>query len=548
MGFLSNTRLWTVGLAAGAVVLTGCAQSQRDEGGGGDDGGGTFVFAASSEPVTLDPFFASDGESFRISRQIFEGLVGVEPGTADPAATGLATEWESSEDGLSHTFQLREGVTFHDDTPFDAAAVCSNFERWYNLPESSQREDLAYYYGAIFGGFASGETAGNGIYESCEEVSETEVTINLNQPFSGFIASLSLPAFSMQSPTALEEYQDDAAENPITTEYSTARPTGTGPFELASWDRGNQVRLQAYDGYWGEESTIDEAIVVAIAEPRGRADALRAGDIDGFDLVGPADVSGLESDGFQVVNRDPFNVIYLGFNQAEAPFDDPQVREAIALAINKDEVVSASLPEGSEVATQFMPPTVSGWADDVEQYDFDPERAEQLLEEAGVAGETITFNYPTGVSRPYMPSPEDTFNVLRTQLEAVGLQVQPQADQWPDYLERIQGTADHGIHLLGWTGDYNDTDNFIGQFFGAEKPEWGFVDRELFTGLREARQEASIEDAQPLYEDLNRQVMELLPGVPLAHPVPSIGLAPGVSGYDASPVQDEVWNTVTLED
>lgn len=549
MRLSKNLRLGTVGLAIGAVVLTGCAESERDDAGsgGGEGGGSTFRFAASAEPVSLDPFFASDGESFRVSRQIFEGLVGVEPGTADPAPTGLATSWESSEDGLTHTFQLREGVTFHDGTPFDAEAVCANFERWYNLPESSQVESLAYYYGALFGGFATGDNADNAIYDSCE-AGDGEATITLTQPFSGFIAALSLPAFAMQSPTALEEYQDDAAENPTTTEYATARPTGTGPFQLEAWDRGSEVRLTAYDDYWGEPSTIDEAVVVAIAEPRGRADALRSDEIDGYDLVGPADIGGLEEEGYQVVDRDPFNVLYLGFNQAQEPFDDPRVRQAIAYAIDKEEVVSASLPEGSEVAIEFMPPSVNGYADDVETYDYDPERAQQLLEEAGADGATIDFNYPTDVSRPYMPSPEDTFNVVRTQLEAVGLEINPVADRWdPDYLNKIQGSADHGIHLLGWTGDYNDTDNFIGQFFGSEKPEWGFDDPQLFRGLREARQEPSVEDAAPLYEDLNREVMDLLPGVPLAHPVPSLAFGPGVSGYEASPVQDEVWNTVTLD-
>jgi peptide/nickel transport system substrate-binding protein len=550
VGLSRKVRLATVGVATAAVVLTGCAESERDSssGDGGGEGGGTFRFAASAEPVTLDPFFASDGETFRVSRQIFEGLVGVEPGTADPAPTGLATEWESSEDGLTHTFTLREGVTFHDGSDFNAEAVCFNFDRWYNLPESSQVESLAYYYGALFGGFATGDNADNAIYDSCEASGEYEATITLTEPFSGFIAALSLPAFAMQSPTALQEYQDDGAQNPTTTEYATSRPSGTGPFQLEEWNQGTDVTLTAYDDYWGDPSTIDEAVVVPIAEPRGRADALRNDEIDGYDLVGPADISGLEEEGFQIVNRDPFNVLYLGFNQAKAPFDDLKVRQAIAYAIDKEEVVSASLPEGSEVAIEFMPPSVNGWADDVETYDYDPDRARQLLEEAGVAGDTIQFNYPTDVSRPYMPSPEDTFNVIRTQLEEVGLDIEPVADRWdPDYLNKIQGSENHGIHLLGWTGDYNDTDNFIGQFFGSEKPEWGFNDPQLFQGLREARGEPSVEDAAPLYEDLNREVMELLPGVPLAHPVPSLAFGPGVGGYEASPVQDEVWNTVTLD-
>ena len=146
-----------------------------------------------------------------------------------------------------------------------------------------------------------------------------------------------------------------------------------------------------------------------------------------------------------------------------------------------------------------------------------------------------------------MPAPEDTFNVIRTQLEAVGLKIKPTADKWdPDYLEKIQGTPGHGIHLLGWTGDYNDTDNFLGVFFGAKSNEWGFENQEIFDGLKEARGIPTPEEQETLYQELNRQIMDYLPGVPLAHPVPSLAFSPDVEGYQQSPVQDEVWNVITL--
>jgi peptide/nickel transport system substrate-binding protein len=115
-----------------AVALSGCVASQRDaDGGEGGGSDGTFVFAGSAEPSSLDPAFASDGETFRVSRQIFEGLVGVEPGTADPAPL-LAESWDISDDGLEYTFHLKEGVKFQDDTDFNAEAVCFNLDRWYN--------------------------------------------------------------------------------------------------------------------------------------------------------------------------------------------------------------------------------------------------------------------------------------------------------------------------------------------------------------------------------------------------------------------------------
>ena len=148
-----------------------------------------------------------------------------------------------------------------------------------------------------------------------------------------------------------------------------------------------------------------------------------------------------------------------------------------------------------------------------------------------------------------MPSPEDTFNVLRTQLQAVGLKIKPVADKWdPDYLDKILGTKDHGIHLLGWTGDYNDSDNFVGVFFGGETAEWGFKNQELFDALKEARGIPTVEEQKPAYEQINKDVMDFLPGVPLAHPVPSLAFAPEIQGYQQSPVQDEVWNVISIEE
>ncbi len=545
-------------LAAGALLATaGCVQSERDDtagGGGGTDdgGGGSFVFAASSDPVVLDPAFASDGETFRVARQMFEGLVGTEPGTADPAPL-LAESWETDDAGVVYTFDLRDDVTFHDGTTFDAAAVCANFDRWYSWTGLQQNENISYYYNSLFQGFAESEDPElvGGLYDSCEAQDEQTAVVTLTRPFAGFIASLSLPAFSMQSPTAMEEYDADnlsgSADDVRFSAYGTEHPTGTGPFQFDSWERGQSVTHTRYDDYWGDVARLDEVVVQTIADGNARRQALEGGQVDGYDLVAPGDVQALEDAGFQIENRDPFNVLYLGLNQAVPELADLRVRQAIAHAIDKDAVISQSMPEGSTAATQFMPDIVTGFSDDVETYDYDPDRARELLAEAGQSDLSIDFVYPTGVSRPYMPSPEDTFVALRSQLEAVGITVNPVALPWsPDYLDRIQGSPDHGLHLLGWTGDYNDPDNFVGVFFGTEKNEWGFDNPELFSALAAARELPDADEQGPAYEAINDQIMEFLPGVPLASPVPSLAFAPEVEGYEPSPVQDEVWNGVTV--
>jgi peptide/nickel transport system substrate-binding protein len=547
-----------LGVAALALSTAACAQSERDsgngDGGAADSGGGTFVFAASQDPVMLDPAFASDGETFRVARNIFEGLVGTKPGTADPAPL-LAKSWEPSNDNLSYTFQLEEGVKFHDGTDFNAAAVCANFDRWYNWTGLLQSENLTYYYQNLFKGFAQSDDPNlqGGIYGGCEAASDTEVTVTLTKPFAGFIQALSLPAFSMQSPAAMKEFDADnvsgTEDDPRFSPYATEHPTGTGPFTFDSWDRGQQVRLTRYDDYWGDVAQVDEVIIRTISDGNARLQALRNGDIDGYDNVLPGDIQGLKDDGFTLMQREPFTILYLGINQAVPELADIRVRQAIAYAIDKDAVISQSLPEGTEKAIEFIPPAVDGWTEDVEQYTYDPEKAKALLAEAGVPNLTLQFNYPTDVSRPYMPTPEDTFTAISAQLQAVGITVNPVANRWsPDYLDKIQGSTDHGIHLLGWTGDYNDTDNFLGVFFGGPSNEWGFNNPELFSALTEARGLPTRDQQTPAYEAINKQVMEFLPGIPLAHPAPSLAFAPGVDGYEPSPVNDEVWNHVTVGD
>jgi peptide/nickel transport system substrate-binding protein len=541
------------GLAAGALVLSGCAESERGGGAQGETEGvnPAFVFAASSDPKSLDPAFASDGESFRVSRQIFEGLVGVKEGTPDPEPL-LAESWEMSDDGLSYTFQLKEGVKFHDDTDFNADAVCFNFDRWYNFEGIQQSQSVSYYYGSLFRGYSdSPETA---VYDSCEAVSDTEVTVNLAQPFAGFIPALSLPAFAMQSPTALEEFNADdvggSEEAPELSEYAMGHPVGTGPFKFDSWSVGESLQLSAFDGYWGEQGQVQEIIFRIIEDPNARRQALEAGDIDGYDLVAPADTQSLADAGFNVIARDPFTILYLGMNQEQEALKDLKVRQAIAHAIDKDALVRQTLPEGTKVATQFVPDTVNGYNDDVTTYEYDPEKARALLEEAGYGdGLELMFNYPTGVSRPYMPTPEQVFTNLSAQLEEVGITIEAQPDKWsPDYLDRIQASADHDIHLLGWTGDYNDTDNFVGVFFGQEKPEFGFNNKELFDKLSKARETSSIEEATPLYEEINEDIAQFVPAIPLAHPAPSLAFAPRVTSYPASPVNDEVFNAIELSE
>jgi peptide/nickel transport system substrate-binding protein len=369
---------------------------------------------------------------------------------------------------------------------------------------------------------------------------------------------MTLPAFSMQSPTAMKKYNaDDIAgteDDPRFSAYATAHPTGTGPFKFSKWERGQAVTLVRNDNYWGEKSKVAKVIIRTISDPKARTQELESGGVQGYDLVGPADVQPLKDKGFQIQNRPAFNILYLGMNQKTKALKDLKVRQAINYAIDKQAVVKQSLPDGSTVAKEFIPPMVDGYSNSVEQYTYNQAKAKQLLQQAGYTAAhplTLRFAYPTGVSRPYMPSPEDTFASIKAQLEAVGIKITPVSAKWsPEYLDMVQspqGETKRDLHLLGWTGDYNDPDNFIGVFFGQKSSEWGFSNPKLFDDLAAARQLPTRAKQIPAYEKINNEIAAYAPGVPIAHPAPSLAFAKGVHGYVASPVQDEVWNKVTVD-
>jgi peptide/nickel transport system substrate-binding protein len=552
-----------------AVTLSACASSDRDsgnnaEGGGEEQTGGTLVFGAAGDPAHFDPAFASDGETFRVARQIHEGLFTNELGGTDPEPQ-LAEDYEVSEDGLEYTFTLREGVKFHDGTDFNAEAVCFNFERWYNFEGLAQSPSASSYYQDVFGGFASTPETPN-IYAGCEATDEATAVVTLNRVTSKFPAALSLPAFSIQSPTALQEYDADnlsGSEDAFTySAYALEHPAGTGPFKFQSWDRGNgEVTIVRNEDYWGEPAKLDEIIFRTISDGNTRRQELEAGSIDGFDYVAPADYGTLEDAGFQVLVRDPFNILYLGINGGGLPgsganpaLQDPRVRQAIAHAIDRETIVNSLLPEGAEAATQFMPPTVDGWAEDVTTYEYDPERSKALLAEAGATGTTLRFFYPTDVTRPYLPDPGAMFQVINQNLIDAGFTVEATALPWnPDYLQAAQaGQAD--VHLLGWTGDYNDAYNFIGTFFAAKadglaKAEFGaFNAPEIFAALAEADAEPDPANRTELYQEANRLIMDYLPAVPISHSPPALVVSERVQGLEPSPLTAEVFSTVSLSD
>ena len=548
----SRLRSVTAVLAASVLVsltLTAC-ESQRDEGTAATKKD-KLVFGVAGDAKVLDPALASDGESFRVARQMFEGLVRPEEG-GTKIVPSLAESWSSDPSGLVWTFKLRNGVKFHDGTDFNADAVCFNFNRWYNWSGLLQGEDISYYWQAIFGGFAKTEskTLTGSLFKSCTVKDPATVDITITAVTSKFPAALALPAFSMSSPKALKDFEADkaggTADNVTYPAYAQEHPVGTGPYKFVKWDHtAKTVELVRNDGYWGDKAKIKTLIFQTITDLTARKQALRNGQIQGYDLVAPADVKPLKDEGFKVLTRPAFNILYLAMNQGGNPaLKDVRVRQAIAYAINRQAIVDSKYPDGSKVAQEFQPPGLEGYNDSVTKYDYSVDKAKALLQAAGATNLTLSFYYPTEVTRPYMPAPKDIFELISANLQAVGIKVTPVALKWsPDYLNAVQQGTKHDLHLLGWTGDYADAYNFIGTFFDRQKAEWGYNNPELFADFKAADKEPDLAKRVAMYQALNAKVMDFLPGVPIAHGPPSLVMGKDVDGVKASPLTDERYNT-----
>jgi peptide/nickel transport system substrate-binding protein len=542
-----------------AITLAACAESQRDSGaeqGGAGATGGTMVFGAAGAPRSFDPLFAQDGETFRVSRQIYDTLITYKQGTSE-LEPALATDWSSSPDGTEWTFTLRQGVKFHDGTDFNAEAVCFNFNRWFNLPSAAAQSQAIYYY-ELFGGYANNLTddTTDPVYNSCQAPNPTTAVVKLNRAKGAFPAAFGLTSLSISSPAALQQYNGDevtqSGESFAYSSYAMEHPTGTGPFRFESYDRTNQtITLVRNDQYWGEPAKLERLIFRVIPDENARKQELQAGTIDGFDYPSAADWPSLEQAGFQVLVRPVFNILYLGINQKNPALQDVRVRQAIAHALDRESMVRNLLPEGAVVATQFIPDTVTGYNPDIAPIPYDPERARALLAEAGQSNLTLNFYYPTEVSRPYMPNPTNIFTALAENLRQVGITVNPVARPWNGgYLDDVQVNGVQDLHLLGWTGDYNDAGNFIEGFFGSPGPEFGLTlpkDAAIIDSIAKADATVGEEAHAAAYREANRIIMEQLPGVPLSSSPPGIVVRQGVNGLIPSPLTDERFLTVSVD-
>lgn len=506
-----------------------------------------FTFGTASQPLGLDPALVSDVESYRITRQVMEGLVGVDQTTGQPTPL-LATEWQNSDEGRSYTFKLRDNVTYQDGAPFDAASVCSNFNRWFNFPEALRQQASGSTFKGVFKAHA--DQASLSIYKGCTALAPDNVRIDLTQPFTGFLQALTLPAFAMSSPQALAAQNADVLDQNRDGQPVSAyalHPVGTGPYVFGSWNDGS-ITLSSNKNYWGDKGQIGTIHFVTYDHPQTRMQALLDGKIDGYDTVTVGNFDQLVKRGEQIIQRDPFSVMYLGMNQEIPILQNIKVRQAIEMALDKDTLIRRFFIDNTAQASQFVPPKLSGFNNNAPSLGHNPAKAKELLAEAGYKGEELKFYYPLNVTRPYLPTPEKVYAEISRQLTAVGLNVKPMPVEWSEgYLQKVTSPGDHALHLLGWNGSYSDPDNFVGPLFGENTGEFGYQDPQVFSKIARARGLPEGKDRTEQYQTINAQIAATVPAVPIAYPISALALSDRVLKYPASPVLNEVFTKVELK-
>jgi peptide/nickel transport system substrate-binding protein len=318
------------------------------------------------------------------------------------------------------------------------------------------------------------------------------------------------------------------------------RPIGTGPYRLESWTEGESIVLAANPTYWGPPPIEETVIIRWSPEAADRLTALRSGEADGIDNPAPEDFDGIRADvSLALFERPSTNVFYLGINNTMPPFDNPKVRQAIAYAIDKQRLVQDFYPEGSLAADQFMPPSIFGYTPEVQAFAYDPERAKQLLAEAGVTLPIQAQLSYANVVRSYLPRPLDIAARIRDDLAAVGIEAQMDLEEWTAYLDAAEaGTL--SLHLLGWGADYPDATNFLDYHFGAgASPQFGSKLTDITTPLTQAARLGDVGQRYPIYVQANTAIRDLVPMVPIAHATSGTAFRASIRGAHSSPLSSE---------
>jgi ABC-type transport system substrate-binding protein len=497
-------RLYTVMLVIALLAVGALPLAAQD--------GSSLTIASGTDIENTNIHVVTSSPSFSVLEHIHEALFSITP---DGELQPLLAESIEAVDDTTYEIKIREGITFTDGEPLNAEAVKANID-WVLDTENA----ATFRFLLVVGG----EPA------EVEVVDEYTVQITTATPFAPLPAHLAHGSLAMVSPAALEQGADFMATNAI----------GTGPYMLSQWDRGEQVVLTRNEDYWGDAPAIDELVFRVVQEDGARIVEVESGTVDVAVRVPPADIPRLEANPDINVEITPgLRTIYIFFNVNEAPFDDVRVRQAVNYAVDKEAIVASLFENAALVSTAPFAEPIFGHSAQT-PYEYNPDRARELLAEAGVEeGATLTLYHPTG---RYI---QDALvaDAVRAQLNEVGLDVELRTLEWPQYVPFVRRPAEESevqFAMLGWGVPTVDADYaMFALFHSSEHPpgfNGAFYDNpEVDALLEEARATLDPAERQAAYDAAIATVWQEAPWLFLYSEIQVTAIRNNVEGFVVHP-------------
>lgn len=528
--------LW-IGAVMGAAVscIAGSGQAK------------TLVYCSEASPEGFTPAFSSSNVTFDASsRQIYDRLLEFERGTTK-LIPGLAEAWEISADGLTITLHLRKGVKFQTTasfTPsrdFNADDVLFSFNR--------QWKDDHPYHKVSNGSFEYFDSMDfPKLLKSIDKEDAYTVRFLLNAPEAPFLADLAMDFASIHS----AEYAD-AMLKAGTPEKFDQNPVGTGPFQLVSYQKDTTIRYKAHPAYWRGKAAIDDLIFAITTDASVRYAKLRANECQIMALPNPADLVSIQKDPALRLETQPgLNIGFWAFNTEKKPFDDKRVRQALNMAVEKKRILDAVYLGTGENAINPIPPTIWSWNETVKDYPYDPDKAKQLIAEAGYSNGFEMEIWAMPVARTYNPNARRMAELIQADLAKIGVTAKIVSYEWGEFLKRTKA-GEHQTTLMGWTGDNGDPDNFFSPLLGCAAAKDGtnrarWCNKNFDDLITEAKRTSDQAKRSELYRRAQVIFKDEAPWLSIAHSITNQPMRKEVVGYKINPLGDHDFYGVDLQE
>ena len=496
----------------------------------------SLVYCSEGSPENFSPSMNTTGTSLDAARPVYNKLVQFTPGTT-AVEPGLAESYEMTDGGKTITFHLRKGVKFHSGvngfTPtrdLTAEDVIWSFNRQWK-PD--------HPYAKVSGGAYDyfNDMSMPDLLASIEKgADDLTVVMKLTKPNAPILANLAMDFATIQS----AEYADYLMKKGTPEQFDQI-PVGTGSFQFVDYQKDAVIRFKAFDG-WAGKPKIDDLIYAITPDPTARYAKLQANECQVMIAPNPADLEAMaKNPDVQLITQAGLNIGYLAMNVQKPPFDKVEVRQAIAMAIDRDAIIKEVYQGAGQKAKNPIPPTMWSYDESTVDYEYNPEKAKQMLKAAGVEN-LATDLWWMPVQRPYNPNAKRMAEMMQADLAKVGINATLVSYEWGEYRKRMQA-GEHQMGLLGWTGDNGDPDNFLAILLGCNKegkpnsnniPKW--CDAKFQDDINKAAELSDQAARTELYQDAQKISHAQVPWLNIAHSTVFEPIRKEVSGYKASPL------------